>query len=59
MAEFQMQFEENFLDQLLSTDFDEIAEAALNEAVPILEKNMQTVRKLWKNMEARFRIWYN
>lgn len=50
MAEFQMQFEENFLDQLLSTDFDEIAEAALNEAVPILEKSMKDeVKKVIKH----------
>lgn len=41
MAEFQMEFGEDFLDQLLNTDFDEIAEAALNESAPILEKSMK------------------
>lgn len=41
MAEFKMEFGEDFLDQLLNTDFDEIAEAALNESAPIFEKSMK------------------
>ena len=41
MAMFQMDFEEDFMNQLFSTDFDEIAFTALNEAVPILEKSMK------------------
>lgn len=41
MAEFEIEFGDDFLDQLLNTDFNEIAKAALSEAVPILEKSMK------------------
>ena len=41
MAEFEIDFSEDFLSELLDTDFGEIAEEALNEAAPVLEKSMQ------------------
>ncbi len=45
MAMFQMDFEEDFMNQLLSTDFGEIASAVLTEAAPILEKSMKDEAK--------------
>lgn len=45
MASFQMDFDDSFMDQLLNTDFNEIAEAALSEAAPILEKSMKEAIK--------------
>lgn len=42
MAQFQMEFSDDFLDGLLSTDFDEIAEEALTETIPILERSMKS-----------------
>lgn len=41
MAIFDVDFPDDFLSELLETDFDEIAEEALKEAVPILEKTMK------------------
>lgn len=41
MAEFNVDFPDDFLSSLLETDFDEIAEEALSDAVPILEKTMK------------------
>ncbi len=41
MAAFNVDFKENFMDLLLETDFDEIAEEALKEAIPIMEKTMK------------------
>lgn len=41
MAGFEVDFPEDFLSGLLDTDFGEIAEEALNEAAPILEKSMK------------------
>ena len=41
MAQFQMEFGEDFLDKLLNSDFDGIAEEALKEAIPVLEKSMK------------------
>lgn len=41
MAEFEMEFPDDFLSDLLESDFDEIAEAALKEAAPVLEKSMK------------------
>lgn len=41
MAILDIDFPEDFMAELLETDFDDIAEAALNEAAPILEKAMQ------------------
>ena len=37
-----MEFSDDFLDGLLSTDFDEIAEEALTETIPILERSMKS-----------------
>lgn len=34
-------YQENFLEDLMKTDFDEICEEALNEASPILEKTFK------------------
>ena len=42
MAEFEIDFPDDFLSELLDTDFDEIAEEALQEAAPLLERSMQT-----------------
>ena len=36
-----MEFGEDFLDELLNSDFDIIAEEALKEAIPVLEKSMK------------------
>ena len=41
MAEFDIEFPDDFLSELLDTDFDEIAEEALNETAPILEESMK------------------
>ena len=41
MAEFEVDFPEDFLSELLDTDFDEIAEEALQETAPILEESMK------------------
>lgn len=41
MGGFEVEFPEDFLAELLSTDFDEIAEAALKEAASVLEKSMK------------------
>ena len=52
MAIFDVDFPDDFLSELLETDFDEIAEEALKEAVPILEKTMKaevkkTIQQNW------------
>lgn len=41
MALFDIDFPEDFLSELLETDFDEIAEEALKDAAPVLEKSMK------------------
>lgn len=41
MAGFEIDFPEDFLSGLLDTDFEEIAEEALNDAAPILEESMK------------------
>lgn len=41
MAAFDIEFPDDFLSDLLDTDFGDIAEEALNEAAPILEKSMK------------------
>ena len=41
MALFDVDFPEDFLSGLLDTDFDELAEAALQEAAPILESSLK------------------
>lgn len=41
MALFDVEFPEDFLSDLLETDFDEIAEEALKEAAPILESSIR------------------
>lgn len=41
MSEFEVEFPEDFLSEFLNADFDEIAEEALKEAVPVLEKSMK------------------
>lgn len=41
MAGFDIDFPDDFLSELLDTDFDEIAEDALREAAPLLEKSMK------------------
>lgn len=41
MAIFRMEFPDEFLSDLLDTDFDEIAKEALIEAAPILEESMK------------------
>ena len=41
MALFDVDFPEDFLSDLLETDFDEIAVAALKEAAPVLEKSIK------------------
>lgn len=46
MAAFEIDFPEDFLSQLLNTEFEEIAREALAEAAPILEENLKKeVRK--------------
>lgn len=42
MAEFDIDFPDDFLSELLETDFDEIAQAALEETAPILERSMRS-----------------
>lgn len=41
MADFEIDFPDDFLSELLDTDFDEIAEEALNETAPLLEDSMK------------------
>lgn len=41
MAIFDVDFPDDFLSELLDTDFGKIAEEALNEAAPILETSMK------------------
>ena len=41
MAGFEIDFPDDFLSGLLDTDFEEIAEAALNETAPLLESSMK------------------
>ncbi|MCI8823321.1 MAG: hypothetical protein HFI15_12610 [Lachnospiraceae bacterium] len=41
MAIFDVDFPEDFLSDLLDTEFDEIAEEALKEAAPLLESSMK------------------
>ena len=41
MAGFEVDFPEDFLSELLDTDFSEIAEEALNETAPLLEASMK------------------
>lgn len=41
MAEFEIDFPDDFLSELLETDFDEIAEEALRETAPLLERSMK------------------
>lgn len=41
MAIVEMEFPDDLMEDLLETDFGEIAEAALSEAVPFLEKSMK------------------
>ena len=42
MALFDVEFPEDFLRELLDTEFGEIAEEALREAAPVLENKMKT-----------------
>lgn len=47
---FEIDFPEDFLSEFLESDFDEIAEEALREAAPILEKSMkQSCRRVIKH----------
>ncbi len=41
MARLEVDFPEDFLSELLNTDFDEIAQEILTEAAPILEKSIK------------------
>ncbi|MCM1192900.1 MAG: hypothetical protein NC123_15670 [Butyrivibrio sp.] len=41
MAAFEVNFPDDFLSELLEADFDEIAEEALKETAPLLERSMQ------------------
>ena len=41
MALFDIDFPEDFLSELLETDFDAIAEEALKDVAPVLEKSMK------------------
>lgn len=41
MAEFNIEFPEDFMSELLNTDFAEIAKEALAESAPLLEKEMK------------------
>lgn len=41
MAAFDIDFPDDFLSELLDTDFDEIAEEALKETAPLLEKSLK------------------
>lgn len=42
MAEFDIEFPDGFLSELLDTEFDEIAQEALSETAPLLESAMRT-----------------
>lgn len=42
MALMDINFPDDFLSELLGTDFDEIAEVALTEAAPLLEQSIKT-----------------
>lgn len=42
MAQLNIDFPEDFMSELLSTEFDEIAKEALSEAAPILEQSLKT-----------------
>ena len=41
MAQLEINFPDDFLSELLDTDFDEIAAEALTEAAPILEQSLK------------------
>ncbi len=41
MAQFEIDFEDDFLSGLLESDFDDIAKEALEETIPILESSMK------------------
>lgn len=41
MAQLEVNFPEDFLSELLETDFDEIAEEILTETAPVLEESMK------------------
>lgn len=41
MAAFDLDFPTDFMSELLNTDFEEIAKAALEETAPILEKSIK------------------
>lgn len=41
MAAFDLDFPADFMSELLNTDFEEIAKAALEETAPILEKSIK------------------
>ena len=41
MAVFDIDFPEDFLSELLETEFDEIAEDALKESIPVLEESVK------------------
>lgn len=41
MAAFDIDFPEDFMSELLETDFDEIAEEALAQSAPLLEQSMK------------------
>lgn len=41
MAAFEVDFPDDFIQDLLQSDFDEIAEEALKEASPVLVKSLQ------------------
>lgn len=42
MAQMDINFPDDFLSELLNTDFDEIAAEALAEAAPLLEQSLKT-----------------
>ena len=41
MAEFEIDFPDDFLEDLLETDFDEICEEGLTQAAPIMENALK------------------
>lgn len=41
MAGFEIDFPDDFLSELLDTEFDEVAEMALKETAPLLERSMK------------------
>lgn len=45
MADFEINFPEDFLGNLLNADVDKICREALCEAAPLLEKNMKQILK--------------